>query len=367
MEPGRFTFTLTATDAAGNSDTDTVTITAAGAGDRFTLSRHVDPIIGTGTELISLNYIVVHDDSVLAVDTTGSRITEIDLATGDRTDISSAMVGTGMRFESPNGIVLDSANNRLLVADASTQDTIVAVALDTGNRSLISRGGDDAMGSGDPFVNPRGLALDSTNNRVFVVDDGLDAIVSVSLATATLGDRTIFSRGGDSAVGSGDAFDAPYDIVLDSANNRLLVTDSGLDAIVSVSLASGTQGNRTIFSRGDSTPDDGDDTAVGSGDDIDTPLGLALDSANNRLLVTDVTLNAIVAVALDTGNRSIISRGGVSPTGNGAAFLRPISVAIDSDNERLLVADIDGSQFLIGILRTYLIAVYLTDPEDPSE
>ena len=48
---------------------------------------------------------------------------------------------------------LDSANNRLLVTDYGL-DAILAVAWDTGNRSIISQGGDDAMGSGDDFNLP---------------------------------------------------------------------------------------------------------------------------------------------------------------------------------------------------------------------
>ena len=120
---------------------------------------------------------------------------------------------------------------------------------------------------------------------------GLMPLSAVSLASGTEGNRTIFSQGGGSAVGTGDAFDTPVGVVLDSTNNRLLVADAGLDAIVAVSLASGTEGNRTILSRGGSS-------SVGSGDIVfDTPRSLVLESTNNRLLVADAGLDAIVAVS----------------------------------------------------------------------
>ena len=367
-DPGIFTFTLTATDAAGNSANDTVMITAAGAGDRFIVSKNQDPRVGAGDFALGFaTGIIIEGERALIASGGNESIIAVDLGSGDRTELSQFLVsgstGEGERLERPRYMALDASNERLLVID-SGRDTLFAVDIDDGDRTILSRGGDDAMGTGDAFDDPWGLVLDSSNNRAFVTDRELDAVVSVSLATATLGNRTLFSRadstpddGDDTAVGSGDAFDTPYAVVLDSANNRLLVADAGLDAIVAVSLATATQGNRTIFSGGSSP--------VGSGDAFDTPRDLVLDSANNRLLVVDAGLDAIVEVALDTGNRSIFSRGGESPTGNGVAFSTPVGLALDSANERLLVTD----QYPTGGLnfRDAVVAVYLTDPEDPAE
>ena len=354
MEPGRFTFTLTATDAAGNSDTDTVTITAAGAGDRIVLYPPPNQFS------VAISGIALDGDHLL----------QLDLRNLNRLILSSRRSSRLADLPSGNesyGIVI--GGEQALITSWQGK-AIWTVELDDGAHTLLSRGGDDAMGTGDAFDTPWGLALDSGNNRVFVTDIGLDAIVSVSLATATLGNRTILSRGdsdpddgSDTSVGSGAiAFDSPYAIVLDSTNNRLLVADDGLDAIVAVSLASGTQGNRSIFSRGGSS-------AVGSGDAFETPHGLALDSANNRLLVTDTGLNAIVAVALDTGNRSILS-GGEAGIGSGEALRSPESIVLDSTNERLLVADYSPillNDIIIGFRSSSIVAVYLTDPEDPAE
>ena len=358
MEPGRFTFTLTVEDAAGNSHSDTVTITAAGAGDRFILSKTANPAIGGGTPLMTSasGITTINEDRVLVMDSGQNAITAVDLVSGDRTFFSRhGHRGDGSLFVSPRIGALDTAGNRLLVTE-NNFNVLFAVDLDDGDRTIFSRGGTSAVGTGDAFDAPWGITLDSSNNRAFVTDLNLDAIFSVSLATDTQGNRTIFS-GGSSPVGSGDAFGRIWDIALDSANNRLLVADDVLDAIVSVSLATATQGNRTILSRGGSSP-------VGSGAAFGAPRYLTLDSANNRLLVSDRGLDAIVAVALDTGNRSIISQGGESPTGNGIAFLDPRGIALDSTNERLLVLDYDATS---SDFYTAVVAVYLTDPEDPAE
>jgi DNA-binding beta-propeller fold protein YncE len=88
--------------------------------------------------------------------------------------------------------------------------------------------------------NPQGIALDRTNNRALVVDSELDALMSIDLTT---GDRVILS---DATIGSGTNLIYPRGVVLDSANNRALVIDSHLNALVAIDLATG---ERAISSR----------------------------------------------------------------------------------------------------------------------
>jgi DNA-binding beta-propeller fold protein YncE len=87
---------------------------------------------------------------------------------------------------------------------------------------------------------PRGIALDSANNRDLVVDSSLAAVVAVDFST---GDRTILS---DNATGTGPNFLFPEGIALDSANNRVLVVDSSLAAVIAVEPISG---NRIIHAQ----------------------------------------------------------------------------------------------------------------------
>ena len=79
---------------------------------------------------------------------------------------------------------------------------------------------------------------------------------------------------------------------MDVANNRALVEDPCLDAVVAVDL---TTGARTILSN-NTTPDN------------TTPFvnsqGIALDATNNRALVVDITQAMVIAVDLTTGARS---------------------------------------------------------------
>jgi DNA-binding beta-propeller fold protein YncE len=170
-------------------------------------------------------------------------------------------------FSSPRGIALDSANNRTLMVDSipPSQATVVTVNSSTGDHATLS---DNATGIGPDFLFPRGIALDSANNRALVVDSIpplLNAVVAVDFST---GERTILS---DSVTGMGPNFLSPRGIALDSANNRALVVDASLAAGVAVDLS---PGDRTILS----------ESVTGTGPPFLAQQGIALDRANNRAL-----------------------------------------------------------------------------------
>ena len=63
---------------------------------------------------------------------------------------------------------------------------LVEVDLETGNRTNLS-----STVSGANFASPLGLALDSINDRIFVVDRGLEALITFDLSS---GERVITSK-----------------------------------------------------------------------------------------------------------------------------------------------------------------------------
>jgi Big-like domain-containing protein len=161
------------------------------------------------------------------------------------------------------------------------------------------------------------MVLDSANNRALVLDSGLDALVAIDLDS---GDRSILS---DDNTGAGTNLIAPVAIELDSANNRALVLDNNLDALIAIDLDSG---DRSILS----------DDNTGAGSNLIAPVAIELDSANNRALVIDISLGALIAINLDTGNRNIISDANI---GTGSNLIGPRAVVLDSANNRALVLD----------------------------
>ncbi|MCP4408475.1 MAG: hypothetical protein GY807_12065 [Gammaproteobacteria bacterium] len=257
----------------------------------------------------------------LVVDVDIPALLEVDLSSGNRRIItdSDTITTTGPTFLKIHGVALDTANNRLLVVDGEFgPNSLLEVDLDTGNRQTIS---DTDTGAGTPFMFLEDVAVDTDNNQVLVLDIQLDALLAVDLTT---GDRRVIS---DADTGTGLGFNRPLDMELDTGNNRALVVDPALAVLMEVDLDSG---NRRIIS----------DEGRGTGPLLAFPMGVVL-AANNHALVVDRTLNALLDIDLSSGDRNVISGGeDENIVGNGDNFLRIAGgLVLDATNNRAIVAD----------------------------
>jgi hypothetical protein len=163
------------------------------------------------------------------------------------------------------------------------------------------------------------LVLDAVNNRIVVVDSGLRAVLTVDLAN---GNSTVIS---DIATGIGQTFVVPESIDLDSANNRALVTDQ-LGGLIAVDL---TSGDRTVINA--PTADYG---ANGS-----RLAAVALDQANNLAYISDSSVDAIFAVDLASGNRTIVSDNATGTASEFAILFGIQGIGLDKVGNRILVTD----------------------------
>lgn len=280
---------------------------------------------------------------IAATDTSGATeavaILAVDLETFARTVISSnAIEEQGPTLSEAVAMVLDAAATpaRLLVLD-SGNDLVMAVALDTGNRTEVAK---DRVTPGQDFSVPRGLALDAPEGgtaRLIVTDSGLDMVLAVAFAD---GARTVISGFN---IGQGEPLIEPTSLVLDApadAEGRALVSDAQEEAIVSIDLATSA---RTVIS-GEGT---------GAGDLFQTPASLSLDvetglygqvDSAGQVVVADPEAAALVTVSLATGARTVLSGG---PAGTGPAFTAPKGVAFDPGDAavpgRYLVVDEDAN------------------------
>jgi hypothetical protein len=265
-------------------------------------------------------------------------------------------------------MVWDAAGNRALVADMK-RHALVAVRGTDGQATILS---DDDRGTGPSIAGSYALALDSAGNRalflrgedvvaidlttgnrtVVVTSAGLSevadvtnmicaspctqlyaagmpsgtivwqpAVFTIDLAT---GSQNVFS-GGDAAVGSGTPLQQPSGIVLDNSTGtlRALVSDYNLDAIFAVDLSSGA---RSVLSS----------ASVGMGPAFDAPSGLALGAAQGRVFIGDNPSSPyrgrVFSVDLATGDRTTI----VAPASS-TTFRSIFDLQYDAANDRLIV------------------------------
>lgn len=224
----------------------------------------------------------------------------IDLATGDRTLITSAERGLGDAMTRIDDVVYDAVSGtapRLLVSDP-TAKAIFAIDVATGDRSLFSS---VARGTGQGFSEPTQLELDATGRRLLVVDGSGDptghtsyrvnraALVAVDLES---GDRATLS---DPLVGNGFLPETPYALAFDGTR-AYLANDWG-GQIAQVDL---TSKQRKLLVSSD----------AGSGYRPYYPESVALLGSAGRvesLLMLEGLASAVVRVNLLTGARTLIS------------------------------------------------------------
>lgn len=287
---------------------------------------------GAGDRDVTLDAVTaapVGADAIYAVARGEAAILRLATPSGDRTVLSDASTGAGpalveptdARSLAPGGAA--GLDGQLLVVDRGLA-ALLSVDPATGDRTVLSAGG---TGTGAAFVDPAGVAVDSTGAIAWVTDLGADTVVEVDLAT---GNRTTISGGG---AGAGPAFDAPVRALQDPGDpGRLLVMDRGLLAVVAVQLTAGPgAGDRTVLSDG----------ATGAGDPFLSLAGASMTAAG--LLVCDPTAGELVLVDLASGDRTLAAGGAV---GFGPRLDAPSGLAARTGGDGLYLVT-DGATFLV--------------------
>jgi hypothetical protein len=277
----------------------------------------IDPSTGNRTELSSpclgsgpsLGYpvdVIVEDEantpsrSALVLDASRRAIFRVDLATGDRSELSGPAAGDGPPLGVAGvidlrSLALDSEHGRLLVTRdsfGSAPSWLYAVDPATGNRTLLSS---STRGDGPALPRCNGIVLNSSTpgptTEAFVLFGS--GVARVNLES---GDRSLFSSS-TPVVGTGVRIDSPQRGWLDVTGGMLFAsTDSG---IVSVNLADASRG---LVSDSDILG------PLGGGPPLDLPGALQGDLDGGPLYVVDGTYGAVFAVDRVSGDRVLFSR-----------------------------------------------------------
>ena len=257
-----------------------------------------------------------------------------DLNKCDNTEDGAEKVGDG-QFNGPTSIaknrsaffVVDSDNHRVQIFDDSWR--------------FVSEFGSDNIRDPDYFNSAAGIAfqdLRSGNGRI-IVSDNVDDSISVFDTDGIFEFKFKLSE-----LSSQRDFNGPTNMAVD--NDRLYISDTDKDRIVILDLKNRCSSGSAEIRVGVCFVDVFGRSGDGEGE-FRSPRGLAFDSANDLLYVADSENNRIQVFDIDNNcPRSdeiidgvcFVKAFGSQGTGNGK-FNTPIGIALDSDNEKLYVAD----------------------------
>ncbi len=244
---------------------------------------------------------------------------------------TAASVTVANRGEVANDVTslaYDPAVGRVLFTDRERR-ALLAARVNDGFVSLIS---DANRGTGTVLQQPAGLVLDGA--RALVTDTSIDTLVAIDLATGNRTELSAPAAQPDMRVSAVLAYHAP-------TQRAFVGTLNG--TILAIDLAGG--GTRSVFSGG----------GTGTGTALLNIRGLTIDSSSGtpRLLAADSGAHAIIAIDLTTGNRSTVSYAAPNDpnnqVGSGPAFYSFGQLAVDATSQRVLVPD-TSSSFFVGRL-----------------
>lgn len=211
--------------------------------------------------------------------------------------------GTSALFNYPKGIATDGTN--VYVAD--TFNHLIRKVTTTGVVTTIA-GTIGTLGYLDGATNTKFYApfsLAATSGFVYVSDTGNNSIRSVNISNgsvATVAGSTSGVSGTTDAAGTTARFNTPAGIVSDGAN-ILYVADSGGHTIRKIDLANVNTVTTIAGTAGVSGSADG----TGGAARFNNPIGLALDTTNGILYVSDQNYTKVRKIVLATGSVTTIN------------------------------------------------------------
>ena len=174
-----------------------------------------------------------------AADFGGERLIIIDGETGERTVLTGQGRGTGPKLNGP--VSVDELDENTLIVSEFSSQSVLFVDRETGNRSYLTSSAENGRGAG-PILGTRGLTIDPNNpSRLLATDFALDAVIAVDIET---GNRSIHSSAiSETPRGDGPPLNNPFGIDVDT-DGTIYISDMGMRAVVAIDEA----GNRTVIS-----------------------------------------------------------------------------------------------------------------------
>ncbi len=272
------------------------------------------------------------------------------------TTATAATTQAGMN--APRGLAYDSANQRLYVSQATgNRVTTYDVAAITDGENAVNVLGQatftgTALGNTQAGMNdPRGVAFDGTNNRLFVAQATGNRITMYDVAAITDGENAVnvFGQPNFTTITAGTTrsnVSAPTGVLADPAHNRLYALESTNNRLltydVTVTIGNGMNASN-VLGQATFTATTAASTQAG----MNVPRGLAYDSANQRLYVSQSTgarVTTYDVAAITDGENAVNVLGqanftAVTPVTTQAGMNAPAGMCLNDTNSRLFVTD----------------------------
>lgn len=260
--------------------------------------------------------------------------------------------GTGgaARFYAPFGIALGGSD--LYVADTfshTIRKLTSAGVVSTLAGSAGNSGANDGTGSSARFMTPKSLSSDGTS--VYVTDSGNHTIRKITLSTGATTTVAGYAGTLGSSDGSGSAarFNAPFGIT--QAGTNLYVTDTQNHTVRVIDTTNGAVTTLAGVAASSGSNDSSGSTAA----KFNTPTGIVSDGTS--LYVADTLNHVIRKIVMGTGAVSTLagtagSSGAVDGTGAAARFNQPVGLALDTTNGILYVSDQNYSKIRKVVIST---------------
>jgi hypothetical protein len=225
-----------------------------------------------------------------------------------------------------SGDVFFAAGNCVFEVDNAGVLTRIA-----GNSPFAGYSGDGGLATSARLSSPNGVAV-SARGDLYIADTGNNVIRKVAAATgaiATVAGTGVPGYSGDGFAATGAKLSGPNGVAVDAAGN-LYIADTGNNAIRKVAL----DGAIATFA-GTGTPGFSGDGKLAVNAQIDSPWGVAVDTAGN-LYIADTSNARIRMVALNgdistvAGNGQCCSGGGDGGPATSAQLNGPRGVAVDA-------------------------------------
>lgn len=336
--PGAPTLTVTVSGATSGAG---IAVAASSSNpNEFTLSA---TSIGTATLSIAATPTSSTAGNALMVTTSVAASPLTTTIAGTATPGFVDGTGTAATFTDLKGVAYNAGNGDLYVTDqnncAIRQVTPAGVVTTFAGASPATCGNVDGTGPGAHFSHFEGIAYDSANGDLYVTDTlncDIRQVTSGGIVTTIAGSSS--SCGLADGTGTAAHFSYPRGIAYDSANNDLYVTDTNSCAVRQVT----TAGVVTTIA-GNTKSRCGFADGTGNAAYFAYPNGIAY-ASNGDLYITD-TNNSAIRQMTTAGVVTTIagsSYGFADGSGSSAQFAYPRYVAYDSSDGNLYVTDSDN-------------------------